>query len=301
MKLGIKVGTKSNWKTDLESTRPDFCEIWFDSRYPETYDDLFDFLKREKISSGIHFWGATPENILANFGYPDQKILDISLQLAITTIHKAAQQNCVYVNFHPSNRTLTHVNFVTETFTPITEIAPYPQVISNMTESIRILSNEAQIHGIPLLLESVPARDMGGGKANRDITANVGSLSIQEMLPLLEVPNTYFANDFGHTVSGFINPSRKKAVEYLFNIARRLKDKTRLLHIGYIIPPYNGVDYHGTLVNDEFLTDVAIPNRTEVIELLTLYQRDDVFALVEPEKDHVSNFQVLQKLITESF
>ena len=75
---------------------------------------------------------------------------------------------------------------------------------------------------------------------------------------------------------------------------------TKLLHIGFIIPPYNGTDYHSCLYYDEFKTETAVPNYNETKQLLKMFiNRDDVGVLVEPEKDHVGNFESLKQMFQD--
>lgn len=303
MKLGIKVGLKSDWKADVLATQPDFCEIWFDSRHIEQYSDLFSFLKRENIPAGIHFWGATPDGTLANLAYPDTHILQASGELVRKTIEAAATNNVLYVNLHPCGKLLTRVDFDIESFTPYTKAVATSTAMTLLEESLTGLTEFAGDRGILLTLESTPKLALGtpwSGKSGRLKPVAIGEFTVSEIEPLLNKPHLYFANDIGHTSSNIVTSDRNEAKNLLFNIARRLAQQTKLLHVSYIIPPYNGTDYHGCLYYDEFLTHAAVPNRDEMKQLLKLFiKRNDVYTLVEPETDHVRNFQALKQLITE--
>lgn len=305
MKLGIKVGLKSDWKADLLATRPDFCEIWFDSRQIEQYNDLFAFLKKDGIPAGIHFWGAIPDGTLANLAYPNSGVLVASRKLVRQTIETAAKQQTLYVNLHPCGTLLGYVDFTKEIFTPYSQKVPLIRALPLLEESLMQLIDYAQSLGVVLTVESVPRLALGNpwqGKLGRLHPVDWGEFAVYEIEYLFQkIPHLYFANDIGHSASNIISNDRTAVKDTVFNIARRLASKTKLLHVSYIIPPYNGTDYHGCLYYDEFSTDAAVPNRSEMVELLKLFvNRDDVFALVEPEKDHVRNFQTLQHLVNET-
>lgn len=304
MKLGIKVGLRSDWKNDLLATRPDFCEIWFDSRKINDYEALFSFLKNEHIPAGIHFWGATPDGTLCNLAYPDKDILQTSRNLARITLEKATSQNALYVNFHPCGKLLSRVDFEKEEFTPYTNVSLLTKSLSILNESFTDLAYLSNKLGVILTLESTPQLALGNpwtGKQGRKNPISIGEFLVHEIEPLFsEINDLYFANDFGHTCGNVVTNDRQVVFDTVANIARRLAFKTKLLHVSYIIPPYNGTDYHGCLYYDEFRTDIAIPNHYEMLTLLKLFKnRPDVFALVEPEKDHPRNFQALKQLVTE--
>jgi hypothetical protein len=68
--------------------------------------------------------------------------------------------------------------------------------------------------------------------------------------------------------------------------------------LGYVIPPYNGVDFHDSLDNPLLDTDDAIPNKKEMVKLLKIFEnREDVWILVEPKEDHVKNYLLAGKIL----
>lgn len=300
MKLGIKCGLKSDWKTDIETSRPEFVEIWFHSGKIDKYSELFAFLARNKLPSGLHYWGALPDGTMTNLGYPDNNILSYSRQAIKNTLDTAAKNGCVYVNLHPNGDRLVNVDFDREMFSSMSQPVPLKQALTIFAESLQILSEYAKSKGILLTLESCPAKALGHpwhGTEGREHPIEIGEFSVPQIEHLFRLPNVFFANDFGHTASGTVSDDRQDLVESLFDIARRLKVKTKLLHVSYIIPPYNGTDYHGCLYYDEINLPAAVPNRNELVELLQLYKDQDVYALVEPEKDHPRNFLELKQLV----
>ena len=303
MKLGIKTGLKSNWQSDLVATKPDFCEIWFDINRKDQYRDLFEFLKGSKIRFGLHFWGANAAGILANIAYPDQEILQSSRQLIKKTIDIASIHRAFYVNLHASGKRLTTVDFDQEKFIPLTKSADLAICRQNLAESLMFLAGYARRHGVQLLLESTPKLGVGHpwrGKAGRLKPVDTGEFPVDEILFVFDVIKSIgFTNDFGHTASLTDSATRTFLLESLFSVSRRLLPRTKLLHVSYIIPPYNGTDYHGSLTYPEFNSDQALPNRTEMLKLLKIYLDQDVCALVEPESNHTGNFIALKQLINQ--
>ncbi|MBI4058479.1 TIM barrel protein [Candidatus Gottesmanbacteria bacterium] len=302
MKLGIKVGLRGHPFADIDEACPEFCEIWFHSGKIEDYDQLFAYLHAHKLEIGIHFWGALEDGTLANLGYPNKKILQQSLKLVQKTIDTAAKHKAAYVNIHPSGLRLTRVDFEQEEFAPLPGSVSASQSVEIFTESIIQISSYAENVGVPICLESVPRLALGRpwhGKNSRINPLEISEMRLAHIEHLFgKIANLYFANDFGHTVGGIESSDRSYLKSELFHIARRLIPFTKLLHVSYIIPPYNGTDYHGCLYYDEFTSTEAVPNRSEMIELLSVYKSFPVFALVEPETNHPRNLRILKALVS---
>ena len=303
MQLGIKVGLKSDWKSDLEATRPQFCEFWFHSGKIHEYNPLFAYCKANNIAVGLHYWGTMPDGTSSNLAYPDPEILKNSRQLIKNTIDAAAKHKSIYVNLHTAGSTLAKVNFETEEFLPFGSQIPNHKALIILKESLQIISGYAKNRGVCLTVESTPARALGTpwtGKAGREKPTFIGEFLVSDLEKILPIDNIYFANDLGHTAGNIISENRNAVKDYLFSVVRRLAPITKLIHVSYVVKPYNGTDYHGCLYYDEVHSLSAVPNYNEIKELLKLFvTRNDVYALVEPEKDHPGNFVALQKLVAE--
>lgn len=303
MKLGIKVGLKGDSVADLEITKPDFCEVWFHSGKISEYDELFTHIKRLRVGCGLHFWGALADNTLANLCYPDQSVLKTSRDLIKKTIDAAAKNGCWYVNIHPGGARLSRVDFEGQNYIPYGPNTTFEQSRLLLAEMTHELAAYAQSRNIPLYIESVPT--VGIGHPWYGIEGRLKPVEMLE-LPLkyydlaLKISNVYFTNDLGHTTANLAGKSRTEMKAFIFKTTTELVNQTKLLHVGYIIPPYNGTDYHGCLYYDEFKTNAAIPNYEEIKMLLSLFKnRPFVGALVEPEVDHPHNFQILKRLVAE--
>lgn len=166
IKLGIKVGPQSRSLTDLHATNPAMAEVWFHINKKNDYSNLFSYLKRHRIETGLHFWGVTTNGIYA-------------------------------------------------------------------------------------------------------------------------------------TIATIISDNANDIWQHLLKTTKQLLPQTKLLHLGFIIPPYNGTDLHDMLDAPIFETDKAIPNKQQMIELLKLFMinNQDVWALVEPKENHVKNYFLAKKLL----
>lgn len=303
MKLGIKVGLQGDSATDLAKTRPDFCEVWFHSGKIDQYDNLFRSINRIGCRAGLHFWGILADGTQANLAYPDNKILQSSIKLVKVTIDYATKSGCFYVNVHPGEARLTKVDFEKEIAAPYTTAAPLQTCKQILGASLAELAGYAKKRGVELYVESIPKKAPSApwlGTEGRKNPINLVQIPISLVMQLFNIDNLFFTNDLGHTAGNVISTNRNQIINFLSQITAKLAFKTKLLHVSYIVPPYNGTDYHGCIYYDEFNTTAAIPNRDEMKQLLRLFkERNDVGALVEPETDHVRNFQTLQNLAKE--
>lgn len=305
MKLGIKVGLKGDSYSDLVQAQPDFCEVWFNTNILNSYHQLFSQIKSLNIDCGLHFWGATRGNYLANLAYPDNKILQESIDLVKQTIDTANKHNFNYVNIHPGQAMLAKVDFETVPikFTACTKAVDWETSLKTLKNSLITLAEYAKTQNVQLFIESVPKNCYSpglNGQLDRLNYLYMAEIPISIIEQILTIENLYFTNDFGHTTANLVSTDRQTLIDFLLQKTKQLINKTKLLHVSYLIKPYNGTDYHGSLTSPEIQTDDAVPNYQELISLLKLYKNQDILALVEPETDHVGNFQVLKNLYRES-
>ncbi|HCM37268.1 MAG: hypothetical protein UV61_C0008G0141 [Candidatus Gottesmanbacteria bacterium GW2011_GWB1_43_11] len=306
MKLGIKVGLRPESVANLVATKPDFCEIWFHSGKIDQYDDLFRQIKRLGPKIGLHFWGALADDTEANLSFPDSLILEASKKLVKKTIETAARNGCFYVNVHPGASRLSRIDFEAEQVYPYGKQLEVTDCHESLQASLTELAEFAKNVGVELYIESVPRHFLGHpwhGTQGRLKPVVIGQIPVTIIAQILKqsVANLYFTNDFGHTASNLVTNDRTIIKDGLFTTTRSLATFTKLLHVSYIIAPYNGTDYHGCLYYPEVNSSTAVPNHDETKQLLKLFvDRPDVAALVEPETDHVGNFAVLKTLVTEA-
>jgi hypothetical protein len=299
MKLGIKAGLQHTSIQDLELTNPDMCEVWFDINRLEQYDNLFSKLSSMKIDVGLHFWGVLPDNTWANIAFPDKTLNDASYALMEHTIDVCASHGFSYVNIHPGSRARISLNIKTQTFAIMAPPVPEAIATDNFITHAMKLSEQAKHNGVLLTVETVPIHvknDYWYGKAQIDVL-DVFELGLTAIHKAARA-GISIANDFGHTAASFIGADRTNIWQNLRTTTSDLAAQTRLLHLGFVIPPYNGTDFHGDLDHPAVQSTDAIPNASEFCTLLKLFiNRPDVWALVEPASDHVKNYFLAQKLL----
>jgi hypothetical protein len=164
---------------------------------------------------------------------------------------------------------------------------------------MRQLTLYAKQKNVLLTVETTPIRLPIGSvhdTGNRRQVQDVAEYSYCD-LPL-SMLNFALANDFGHTAANYISEDPKPVWDFLFQKTIAYAPKTRLLHLGYIVPPYNGSDFHDQLDNPLFDSVQAIPNKNQIMELMKLFKnRDDVYALAEPNGQHPKNYFLAKKLL----
>jgi len=290
MKLGIKIAPGNDYKRDIESAHPQMVEVWYNASKPESYDELFAYLAGKKIDVGLHFWGVS-----------DGLLADSSSPLVTRTIDVAAQNHFAYVNIHPDLYTALSVDFATMNIRVVGKPSDPKIRQQKFMDNVMRLNDYATSRNVVLTVETVPMRDTPSWNPYRDRTK---ALDIHQMpitvLADLSARGYFIANDLCHTACNIRSENSREVWDFLYKTSRVLAPQTRLVHLGFVVPPYNGVDYHDSLDNPILSTDTAVPNKKQMIELLQLFKnRDDMWILVEPKTDHANNYflarEILQK------
>ena len=269
MKLGIKIAPGNAWQHDIEATRPQMVEIWFNAGRPNDYNEIFAYLKGKPVDIGLHYWGALPNNILTNITYPDASVNKPSLRLCHAAIDTAAAHNCSYINFHPDVYSLLHVDFSSMAIRVASETTDYKTFMTSFIKNFVALNAYARSRGVLLTVETLPMRDTPSWAPDRDRTRVIDIHEVPvSVLVDLAAQGVAIANDICHTACNLITPDRAPIWEFLQTATRTLAPQTRLIHMGFLAPPYNGVDFHNSLDNPVFQTRDAIPNKTEMVALL---------------------------------
>lgn len=299
MHVGIKVGPDADSIERLARSNAEFVEVWYDANKPDSYTDLFDTLKKTNTPAGLHFWAVLPDKTLANLAYPDADVSRQTVRLMKETIDMAARINSPYVNIHPGGQSKTIVDFTTDSFLSISDPAPFEQCRTMFLEHVIDLHEYARSRNVILTVETVPQREM-----NRWYEPDSRSRPIQtHLLPvtvLMEAANRsiWIANDFCHTASNIISDTPEAVWSFVLGVTTKLAPNTRLIHAGFVVPPYNGTDFHDSYENPLFTTASAIPNHNQTIELLRLFNnRDDVYILAEPSRNHRENYILVKNLV----
>ncbi len=303
MTLGIKVGPDKNSFHDLEQTNAPFAEVWFNINRADEYNELFAELKRRKMQVGLHFWGTLDGGISAGFGYPDQAILEASATLVKKTIDTAAANKFQYVNIHPGSRAIVKMDLDRMDYPYVSKPVSLPQAQAIFLEHGTSLHQHAMDRGIVLTVETVsrlvPKADWYN-PASRLKPFDIYQLPVASV-QAAAARGIVVANDFVHTATDPVSDNPQNIWRFLLSTTQMMAPTTRLIHLGFLVPPFNGTDNHDTLENPVFETDQALPNKQQTIKLLKLFgNRNDVWILVEPNGRHAENYFLAQKILEET-
>lgn len=299
MKLGIKVNADSTSFRRLGEANPQLAEVWFNANDPDRYTDLFAELTRRRCDVGLHFWGKISDIYLPNIAYPDPEIILESMKLMKQTIDIAAAHSFQYVNIHPGSSALLSIDYQAESVDIVREPVALSDSISIFIEHALILTEYARQKGIVFTVETVPPRITTGwyDQAARLTPTCVYELPVEAIIEAATA-GIFVANDFTHTAANIISDDPDAIWTYVYGVTKKIIAATRLIHVGFIMPPYNGTDNHDELDNPILETPDAIPNTVQLIELLQLFAgRDDVWILAEPKQNHAKNYFILKMLL----
>ncbi len=302
MKLGLKVNADADGFERLSQANPPFVEIWFNVNDSGRYNDLFEELKRRKCEAGLHFWGRCTDNIAPNLAYPDAKVAAETLALIKRTIDIAAANEFQYVNVHPGASALSKVNYADERYNLISESISTDRATQVFLAHAQELHAYAKKYGIVFTVETVPQRiTRGWYTAETRLTPD----TIYELpdMAIIQAARTglWVANDVVHTAANRVSNDAHAIWQHLVDVSDALMSQTRLIHLGFLIPPYNGTDHHGSLTDPVFETSQAIPNKSQSVQLLKKFRnRPDIWILVEPKNDHVENYHLARNLIDQA-
>lgn len=298
MKLGIKVGPQKDSLERLSQTNPDCVEIWFNIYEESSYLELFDALKKRHSSVGLHFWGAIDSNIYPNIAYPDKHIIEESMRMMKKTIDIAAFHKFSYVNIHPGSQAMVSIEFSKNEQRLLSTPVDLDVSEALCLENAQILSSYAKNRGVIFTVETVPPRVSPNwyDHTTRNSPLNIYELPLSTIY-LLARYGISIANDFCHTAAHAITDNPDTVWQLLFQTTKDLLFATKLIHLGYILPPYSGTDFHDMLDNPAFETQAAIPNKKQMIQLLKLFSDRDVWVIPEPIGDHVRNYFLAKNIL----
>ncbi len=302
MILGLKVNADRESADRLDGAKPPFVEVWFNIIDKDRYNDLFDELAKRHCQIGLHFWGLLDGNIAPNIAYPDERVIKESMALMRQTIDIAAGRHCKYVNIHPGASALSKVHYDKERYDLVSDPVDTDTSIDLFLEHALELHEYAAAKNVVFTVETVPPCITDGWY---DPRARLTPKNVYELPPRAITracdAGLWVANDFCHTAANAITTDPDAVFTFLKGITVHLAPKTRLIHLGFVMPPYNGTDNHDELDNPLLQTNEAVPNHQQFIELLRMFQnRGDVWVLVEPSRNHVKNYFLAKQLIDEA-
>ena len=297
IKLGIKVGANEEDIERLEITNPSSMEVRFILEQAKLFGTVLKYAKKHNIQANFHHWAAF-DGVLANTAAPG-KFGKESVQTVIDTIDIASENKGGYVVYHTGTTWQNKVDHNVGRLTPIEQIATEDEASELFTKRALKLHKYANSKGIQLILETTPMFDATKwmSKVGRLKRIIIGKLPIS-VIDNLAAVGVNIANDFEHTACNYPDHNHAETFDYLYHKTQQLLSQTKLLHLGYLIPPYNGTDYHGDLSNPEFSTNAALPNENEMLKLLALFKNhEQLWIISEPQRDHVGSYKKASNLL----
>jgi len=297
IKLGIKVAADETDKDRLSKSGAKSCEVRYILEKSASFRPILRYAKAHGIQTNFHHWAGF-DGIMANPAAPG-KFGDDSAQTIKDTLDIAKENNAGYVVYHTGTNYRNKIEHKPGRIVPLEQIASEHDACRLFTERGIALHRYAESLGVQLILETTPLYDpaVWMSQEGRLKRVSIGKLplSLVEDLADQGVP---IANDFEHTACNYPDHTHQETFDFLYSKSLKLADKTKLLHLGYLVPPYNGTDYHGILSNPEFLTDTALPNENEMLKLFLLYKNHkQLWILAEPSSDHVESYKKASNLL----
>lgn len=286
MHLGVKFGD-DNWQPVLEKTKAEYAEVWFRIEWEERYGELFEYLKKNKINFGLHFWAEIEGGFLPNLAYEKNNIAQKTEAAVRKNIDIAQKAGAYYVNIHPGALTLEQVdlNKMEAKVVPESKIS-YEESLFTLKKHCLRLNRYAKEKNVLLLVETVPKNEADNWREDD------GRLSVQQsynlppeaLLELVDV-GIYLSNDIGHLISSWISDDRDFLYKKTLDFTKKAKNATKLIHLNTVAPPFNGTDSHHGILPQDFAQNV-VPNKEQLRELLALFKnRDDVWVIPEPKAE----------------
>lgn len=207
------------------------------------------------------------------------------------------------MNIHPGSRAIVTIDLERMDYPYVSEPIALPQAQTIFLEELTKINEYANDHSVVLTVETVSRLVAKTDWYNPE--SRLKPLDTYQ-LPVASIQaagdhGIALANDFVHTATNTISYDPQDIWKFLYKTTQNLARATRLIHLGFLVPPYNGTDNHDSLDNPILDTDHALPNKQQMIELLKLFQnRDDVWVLVEPNGRHVENYFFAQKILEET-
>ena len=229
-KPGIKIGP-NNWEQNITQSNAEYCEVWFNVTTPQIYQDMFSFLKKRGVHTGLHFWGTLQDNLMPNIAYPSPNILNPTINQIKKTIDFAATWGFFYVNIHIGASSLERMFFETHALEPVTgSQVPLEKAEQTSLETLAILQDYADKKNVLLIVETVPSHnaqnylDSQARLHNVFPTHALSSFVIEKAAKELGVAVN---NDLSHTAAGLVTESREELWKFLFDRTQKLAPYTK--------------------------------------------------------------------------
>lgn len=300
MHLGIKIGP-DNWQERLEQSQASLCEVWFRIDWLEKYREMFSYLFKNKIKTGLHFWGVCQNSVFPDLITDNKNIREETISLMKKTIDIASDNNFFYINVHPEARELFRLIFPDGKVELLGQRTSDSDAQKYLLESTQILTEYGKKQNVLFILETVPhlVPAVWWGRKKNETLINTGTIPSSWLLPIGQ-SGTALNFDIGHTLSESLSPDPQVQIRQLKEKLIPLAPYVKLMHLTTTIPPYDrGVDTHNGFEEADYRKG-AIPGLEDLKEIINLVSKHnpDILLIPEPETNHLKNYLILNNLIS---
>ncbi len=296
---GIKIGPEINWKDKLETSQAKYCEVWYRVDWESSYEDMFAYLVKNQIQTGLHYWAMIDEKYMPNLAYPDQSIWRPTLETMKQSIDTAAKHGFQYVNIHIGNYALLALNLDEHAHGCVTYSEIDPALAARtFEEHVQTLHAYANKQHIQLLVENIPPYN-SMQEGHHDKVVQAYALNSHVLEDIAKRVGLHVNLDLGHMMAESPHQTAEGLSAYLFERALACKPLITLIHANTISEPFTGTDSHDGITDNDFAHHV-VPTKERFIELMKLFvPQQNVWIVNEPERDHVENYQALVAILNQ--
>jgi len=297
---GIKIGPESDWEQKLKESHARYCEVWYRVDWEEKYNDMFAYLKKHNIHTGLHYWAMINGAYMPNLAYPDEKIWKPTYETMCTNIDTAAKHGFTYVNIHIGNYALLALNLDAGTCAcaPDTEVDPH-HAVQVFTENVQRLHEYAQKRQVLLLVENIPPYNPVVEGQHTEVSL-AHALHSRVLEDIAQTYGIHINFDLGHMMAESPTQTVEGLTSYLMERVQALAPHIKLIHANTVIKPFTGTDSHDGITDADFANGV-VPSKTQFIELLRICARhtNNMWIVNEPKDHHIENYYALTAILNQ--
>jgi endonuclease IV len=305
MKVGIKFGA-NDWKERLEKSGAKYAEVYFRLDWKEKYTELFEYLRRNEIQFGLHFWALIKGKYMPNLAYSWEGVGDETEKLIRETIDIAEKEGAYYVNFHPESMRNLELDLDRQEIRLVdSEKISEEEAFESLERHLENLKKYGGDRGVNTYVETVPKfcpshfreDDKQDGRMN---PVESWGMPTKYLIELGKRGHSICC-DVAHTAAQYPNEPRENIFEKMFSDIQKLAPYTKLVHVNTSLEPLNGTDSHNGVLQDDFLNNV-FPSRDQYLKIFGVLKKyPDIWYIPEPQIENmVENYFEIRKLLEEA-
>ena len=293
IKAGIKIGPY-NWVMRLIESGAERCEVWFLINKESSYADMFQFLDRKQIRTGLNFRGLVENNRQADPVCRDETVRSRSILLIQKCIDIAGRNGFSYVNILPGNTLSRKFNPEDQNSGNANNSKMHYRDLKRVfRESALLLHEYGQNKNVNILWETPPvtapvgSNKKAGDRSGTWFAPELNSFILEEAA---KKDGILVTNNIAHIMAESRGDSQAEMINYLFDRTRKLAQHTRLLHINKAIRGNNGTNGRNNAADTEPGIK-TIPTKTQFRHLLELFKdSNELWAVNDQASEQMQDF-----------